>query len=426
MNFIMVDTLTIEPVQNLITAAAAALGCGLLIGLERERSKQRENQHSFAGIRSFAICSLLGAICFSFGLSMGLVGALIIGGISIISTNKQIDDPGVTTELAFILTYFIGGLCLWHIPYAAALTVVLTFLLMTKHSMHGVAVKWITELEFKDGIFLLALLLIALPLTPDRDLWGSVLNPYIILKLLTLILAIQALAHVAKRILPSQHAMFLSALASGFVSSTATIASLGIEVRHGRGDAKENAGAALISCVATLVQLLIIVAGVSFNWLKILLFPSIIAIIILIIPAIWLMRNTQSKEKIKSTDTPMFSLKEAGIIVVTLTIIQVLVYGLSLWLGDAGLIAGTVLSSMFEMHAAMAAVVMQGNPANPILLLALLLGLATHAISKSINAAITGGFQYALAFVPTQIIHMTVLIVLIYTMTGSNNLQIIV
>lgn len=419
MSFIIVNTFTVEPVQNLINAATAALGCGLLIGLERERSKQRENQHSFAGIRSFAICSLLGAICFSFGSFIGLIGALIVGGISITSINKQIEDLGVTTELAFILTYFIGGLCLWDISYAAALTVVLTFLLMTKHSMHGVAIKWITELEFKDGIFLLALLLIALPLTPNRDLWGSVLNPYIILKLLILVLTIQALAHMAKRLLSSRHAMLLSALASGFVSSTATIASLGIEVRHGRADAKENAGAALISCVATLVQLLIIVAGVSFTWLKILLFPSIIAIIILIIPGIWLMRKTRSGEKVELADTPMFSLKEAGIIVATLTIIQVLVYGLSLWLGDAGLIAGTVLTSIFEMHAAMAAVVMQGNPTNHILLLALLLGLATHAISKSINAAVTGGFQYALAFVPTQIIHMTVLIILIYTMTNN-------
>lgn len=419
MNFIIVNTFTSEPAQNLITAATAALGCGLLIGLERERSKQRENQHSFAGIRSFAICSLLGAICFSFGFLIGLIGALIVGGISIISISKQVEDPGVTTELAFILTYFIGGLCLWHISYAAGLTVVLTFLLMTKHSMHGVAIKWITEREFKDGIFLLALLLIALPLTPNRALWGSVLNPYIILKLLTLVLAIQALAHIAKRLLSSRHAMFLSALASGFVSSTATIASLGIEVRRGRADAKANAGAALISCVATLMQLLIIVAGVSFTWLKILLFPSIIAIIILIIPGVWLMRKNRSEEKIKLTDTPMFSLKEAGIIVTTLTIIQVLVYGLSLWLGDAGLIAGTILTSIFEMHAAMAAVVMQGNPTNHILLLALLLGLATHAISKSINAAITGGFQYALAFVPTQIIHMTVLIILIYTMKND-------
>jgi len=312
MNFIIVNTFTSEPAQNLITAATAALGCGLLIGLERERSKQRENQHSFAGIRSFTICSLLGAICFSFGFLIGLIGALIVGGISIISISKQVEDPGVTTELAFILTYFIGGLCLWHISYAAGLTVVLTFLLMTKHSMHGVAIKWITEREFKDGIFLLALLLIALPLTPNRALWGSVLNPYIILKLLTLVLAIQALAHIAKRLLSSRHAMFLSALASGFVSSTATIASLGIEVRRGRADAKANAGAALISCVATLMQLLIIVAGVSFTWLKILLFPSIIAIIILIIPGVWLMRKNRSAEKIKLTDTPMFSLKEAG------------------------------------------------------------------------------------------------------------------
>ena len=396
MNSIIENAFTFEPVQSLITASTAALGCGLLIGLERERNKQRQNQQSFAGIRSFAICCLLGVICFSFGPFMGLIGALIIGGISIVSIPKQIEDLGVTTELAFILTYFIGGLCLWHIPYAAALTVVLTFLLVTKDSMHGVAVKWLTEREFKDGIFLLALLLIALPLTPNRDLWGSVLNPYVILKLLILILAIQALAHVAKRLLPSRHAKLLSALASGFISSTATIASLGVEVRQGRAAAKENAGAALISCVATLVQLLIIVAGVSVSWLKTLLFPSIIAMIVLIIPGIWLIGKTRSEEKVKLTDTPMFSLKEAGIIAVTLTIIQVLVYGLGLWLGDAGLIAGTVLSSMFEVHAAMAAVVMQGSPTNPILLLALLLGLATHAISKSINAAITGGFQYAL------------------------------
>lgn len=234
-----------------------------------------------------------------------------------------------------------------------------------------------------------------------------------------MILAIQALAHMAKRLLSSRHALFLSALVSGFVSSTATIASLGIEVRHGRADAKENAGAALISCVATLVQLLIIVSGVSFAWLKILLFPSIVAIIILMIPAIWLMRKNQSEEKVELTDTAMFSLKEASIIVVTLTTIQALVYGLNVWLGDAGLVAGTVLASLFEMHAAMAAVVMQGNPTNHILLLALLLGLMAHAISKSINAAITGGFQYALAFVPTQIVRMTILIILIYTTTSN-------
>jgi uncharacterized membrane protein YhiD involved in acid resistance len=60
------------PFHDLIAVLMAALGCGLLIGLERERSKQRENQHSFAGLRSFTACALLGAVCFLFGAAVGL------------------------------------------------------------------------------------------------------------------------------------------------------------------------------------------------------------------------------------------------------------------------------------------------------------------------------------------------------------------
>lgn len=78
--------------SDVLITLASALGCGLLIGLERERSKQRENKQSFAGLRSFAICALLGAICFLFGVSIGIVGALIIGGIVIFSMKNQTED----------------------------------------------------------------------------------------------------------------------------------------------------------------------------------------------------------------------------------------------------------------------------------------------------------------------------------------------
>ncbi len=63
----------------------------------------------------------------------------------------------------------------------------------------------------------------------------------------------------------------------------------------------------------------------------------------------------------------MFSLKEAAIIVVTLTAIQAMVYGLEQTLGDAGLIIGTLLASLFEVHAAIATVVMQGPPSQQVL-----------------------------------------------------------
>ncbi|MFW1766002.1 MgtC/SapB family protein [Acinetobacter bereziniae] len=412
MNLIPTMSFDFNSYHDLFTIIAAALGCGLLIGLERERSKQRENQRSFAGLRSFAICSIFGAVCFLFGPYFGIVGALITGAVVAYSIKNQTDDPGVTTEIAFILTYFIGGMCLWNIPFAAGLSVILTILLMTKHSMHGIAGKWITESEFRDGIFLLALLLIALPLTPNKPLWGSVLNPYVILKLLTLILAVQALAHIAKRLLSTKNALLLSSLASGFVSSTATVASLGLEVRNGRADAKANAGAALMSCVATLLQLMIIVIGVSISWFKVIVLPSLLAIIVLVIFALWLMRNTQPIEANKSTDSRMFSLKEAAIIAGSLTLIQAGVYGLNLLLGDAGLIAGTLLASLFEIHGALATIVIQGEPSNAVLSLAFLLGLAAHAVAKSINALISGGGRYALVFAPIQILHMLIFIVI--------------
>lgn len=412
MNLIPTMSFDFNSYHDLFTIIAAALGCGLLIGLERERSKQRENQRSFAGLRSFAICSIFGAVCFLFGPYFGIVGALITGAVVAYSIKNQTDDPGVTTEIAFILTYFIGGMCLWNIPFAAGLSVILTILLMTKHSMHGIAGKWITESEFRDGIFLLALLLIALPLTPNKPLWGSVLNPYVILKLLTLILAVQALAHIAKRLLSTKNALLLSSLASGFVSSTATVASLGLEVRNGRADAKANAGAALMSCVATLLQLMIIVIGVSISWFKVIVLPSLLAITVLVIFALWLMRNTQPIEANKSTDSRMFSLKEAAIIAGSLTLIQASVYGLNLLLGDAGLIAGTLLASLFEIHGALATIVIQGEPSNAVLSLAFLLGLAAHAVAKSINALISGGGRYALVFAPIQILHMLIFIVI--------------
>ena len=410
------QTLEQASFQELLTMMAVALGCGLVIGLERERSKQRENPNSFAGVRSFAICALMGALCFALGTVIGIVGAIIVGAITVFSLRNQIDDPGVTTELAFVMTYFIGALCIWHAPFAAGLSVILTIILMLKHPIHGFASQWITEHEFRDGLFLLALILVALPLTPNTPLWGTVLNPHIILKLLALILAVQALAHISKRLLSAKNALILSALASGFVSSTATIASLGIEIRAGRAEAVPNAGAALLSCVATLLQLLLIVAGINLNWLKLIILPALAAISILILWALWLMRKTKPSTPTEHPDGRMFSLKEAAIIAATLTIIQAVVYGLSLLLGDAGLIIGTLLASLFEIHAAIAAIVVQGDTANHTIVYALILGMAAHAIAKSINAGLTGGGKYALAFAPAQILHMLVFILILWWM----------
>ena len=233
-------------IQQLLTIIASALGSGILIGLERERHNNTAGEPSFAGLRSFAIAALLGALCFLIHLAIGIVGAVSITTFCLYRLYKQQKDIGSTTELAFLMTYLIGALCVFNPLFAAGLAVLLTIILRAKGAMHHFAGQTIREFELRDGLFLLALILIALPLMPNQPYWGSVLNPYVILKLVILILVVQSLAHVAKRLLSQDKALILSSLASGFVSSTATIASYGMQVRTGKADAKINAGAALI------------------------------------------------------------------------------------------------------------------------------------------------------------------------------------
>lgn len=402
--------------QELLTIMLSALGCGLLIGLERERHKNNNHEQSFAGLRSFTITALLGASCFLLHLYIGVIGAVVVSLFCVYSLFQQKQDIGSTTELAFLMTYIIGAICVWNIPLAAGMAVLLTIILMGKQTLHQFAGKTIQSYELRDGLLLLALILIALPVMPNKPLWGAVLNPYIILKLLILILIVQSMAHVAKRILSNDKALILSALASGFVSSTATIASLGMQVRSGRASAKLNAGAGLISCIATLLQLLLIVLGVSVEWFKFLLIPSLVGIGILCIAAGFLIYRTPQADnsttinEIQEIDSRMFSIKEAVIIAVSLTLIQAGIYGANLLLGDSGLILGTFLASLFEVHAAVAGVVIQGNPHNLTLIYAVMIGLAAHAVSKSINSFVTGGWKFFLYFAPSQILHMLGLI----------------
>lgn len=397
---------------ELLTIFGAALGCGLLIGLERERNNHKKSEQTFAGLRSFTICALLGALCFLLNTLVGITGALSVTAFSIYGLIKQKQDIGATTELAFIMTYFIGALCIYQIPLAASLAVLLALILMTKPLLHHFADHWIKDFELRDGLLLLSLALIALPIMPNQAMWGSVLNPYVILKLVILILTVQSLAHIAKRLMSNHQALILSSIASGFVSSTATIASLGMEVREGKAQAKSNAAAGLLSCISTLSQLLIIVAGISLAWFKVLLVPCLVGIGILAISAliyIYQSRDTQQSEVDTSKSIPdsrMFSLKQALIIAITLAVIQALVYGLNLILGDNGLIIGTLFASLFEVHAAMATVVLQGTPTNNTLIYALVIGLIAHACSKCINSYLTGGWKYFLYFAPIQVLHM--------------------
>jgi uncharacterized membrane protein YhiD involved in acid resistance len=106
------------PPSAAAVALAVALGCGLLIGVERERRKGSGPGRALAGVRSFALVSLLGAVAMLVGaVWLTLVGAAFVAALGVAASRRdRSGDPGVTTEIALLLAYLIGALCTANLP----------------------------------------------------------------------------------------------------------------------------------------------------------------------------------------------------------------------------------------------------------------------------------------------------------------------
>jgi len=259
----------------------------------------------------------------------------------------------------------------------------------------------------RDCIILAALVLMALPLVPNRPFWGPVLNPYVIVQLLALLLAVQSLAHLSGRLLQAREAVLVSALASGFVSSAATIATLGLAVREGRSGARLMAGGGLMSCVSTQLQVLLVAAAVQPAWLAALWLPALAGAALAAAWAGWLVKGAPPESSDGVVSSPnveglpsagedrMFSLWGAAAVAGLLAGIQVLVHALDLWLGQAGLIAGVLVAALADLHAALAAVFSSsGTELGPPAVIPVMGALVVHAGSKSVTAAMVGRRPY--------------------------------
>src|SRR5207237_512627 len=115
------------------------------------------------------------------------VSALVLAGY-FGQVHAQPDAVGITTEIAAIVTYLLGGATLYGFPeIAVALAIVTSAILAFKESLHDVVGK-LGQDDLVAGLKLLIATFIVLPLLPDQtvDPWGA-LNPYKLWDLVILI-----------------------------------------------------------------------------------------------------------------------------------------------------------------------------------------------------------------------------------------------
>jgi hypothetical protein len=90
---------------------ASALGVGLLIGVIRER--RLPEVAVVAGLRTHALIALVGVASLWIGLAAFVVALVVVGGLAALSYRKGGGgDPGITGEIALVLTALLGGLAL--------------------------------------------------------------------------------------------------------------------------------------------------------------------------------------------------------------------------------------------------------------------------------------------------------------------------
>ena len=99
------------PISPLVFNLAVALGIGLLIGIDRERRKGTGPARSPAGIRTFTLTSLCGAVAVIAGgellLAVATVGVFALAALAYWRAAER--DPGLTTESPWSPRYCWAG-----------------------------------------------------------------------------------------------------------------------------------------------------------------------------------------------------------------------------------------------------------------------------------------------------------------------------
>lgn len=391
---------------------AVALGVGLLIGAERERRNQERPSRAAAGIRTFSIASLVGALSFIIGgvtlLAITTAAASILTALSYWRTRED-QDPGITTEITLVFTVLAGALAVYEPGLAAGVGVIAAILLAARTQLHYFVGSVLTESEARDALVIAGATLVVLPLLPNLSMGPfNALNPHSIWVVVVLVLVISAAGHVAVRALGAKYGLPVTGLASGFISSTATIGAMGARAKKLLSVLPAAVAGAVLSTVATIVQMAVVIAAVSPATVHALFVPLMCAgIIAVFYGAVFTIKALRLKTDEGPETGQAFSLSTAIAFALILSIVLVVAAALREWFGEAGSIAAAALAGLVDTHAAaisIASLVASGQMSPADAVMPILAGLSSNTISKLIFATASGGRAFAIRVIPGLIL----------------------
>lgn len=402
---------------------AFALLIGALIGLEREKRQALERDRSIGGIRTFILFAQTGAMAAWLAVRLdapwvfaaGALGitALVVAGY-VVQVRAGVASLGLTTEVAAVVTFLLGGVCLAGQPaLAVGLGIVTSAVLAWKQPIHGIIDKIDTE-DLYAGLKLAIASFVVLPLLPREaiDPWGA-LAPYELWLLVVLISALSLVGYVSVRWLGPGRGTVLTGLFGGLVSSTAVTLTFARKSLDRSTSASVLASGLLVAWTVMFGRVVVEVLAVHAPLLGGLLAPLGVMALATLGCAVWfyLRPGAGGGETSDAVDVPLknpFSLRAAITFALFFALVLLGVAVARQYLPASGLYAVAALAGLTDVDAitmSMAAYARDGGePATAIG--SIILAVLTNTVVKASMAAALGA-----AALRSRVVLATVIVV---------------
>jgi uncharacterized membrane protein (DUF4010 family) len=339
-----------------------ALVIGLFIGMQREFASDQAKEHTIlAGVRTFALLAVGGSFA-------GLAGELsnspavlisvlsLLGGIVLIGyfISAWRGDIGMTTEVAALLTIFIGLLSYWEqYTFAAAIGVSITVLLALKLELHTLSGKISREDIFATLKFAV-ITAIVLPILPDRPIAFppfDVISPYKVWLMVVFISGISFSGYVLIKLVGPRMGILLTGFLGGLASSTAVTLSFTQRSQTDKHLAKPLALAIVVAWTVMFSRVLIEVAVVNPELLMVVWLPLVASAVTALAYGLILYFSQRTEEQGNVEFSNPFELRPA-ITFGLLYAVVLLISNLSeTYLGGTGVYLSSLLAGLTDVDA---------------------------------------------------------------------------
>lgn len=396
--------LDLDPLQipDNMLSLLTALAVGLVIGLERGwRERDAADGGRVAGLRTFALCGLLGG-AFSLGgewlLAVGGLGLALLAAVAYRESVRVTGSLSITTAVAMLLTYGLGAYAAAGYPIRAVSAAVLVAVLL---DMRVTLHNWLRLMEHRElraALQMLVLSAVVLPLLPDASYgpYGA-LNPYRLWWAVVLIAGLSLAGHVSIRFLGGQRGALSLGLLGGLASSTAATLALARQVRQQGSLLEAGLAGAMAACSVMFLRIEVVLMSVAPQLGRMLLAPLVVAATACFVVAIVFWRRRQSTEGPTATPLKPFDLSTALGFGVFLGLMAVLSEAAREWLGASGLYVLALVSGVADVDAITISVSrMQAaqSLAAPVAAVAVALAVLSNMVAKIAIAALNGGAAF--------------------------------